>query len=159
MGPCPPPGEAAISCALYPSTYTAPATQLSVDRPSPHVPQGLCPDLLPQVSWSHSLTHAVHPQRPMCSKAAKRHLKNNLYSLPPSSPCFSSRQGAERHQTRCHQMSVPPHLPTYLSCIYQLAYCPAPAHFLSTTTLSQILEESLADKVCPTDRSSQYCCS
>lgn len=42
-------------------------------------------------------------------------------------------------------MSAPQSLPTYLSCIYQLAYCPAPAHFLSPTTLSQILEEGLAD--------------
>lgn len=74
MGPCPPPGEAAASCALYPSAYTAPSTQLSMDRPSPHVPQGLCPDLLPQVSQAPSLTHAVRPQRSVSSKAARGHV-------------------------------------------------------------------------------------
>lgn len=161
MGPCPPPGEAAASCALYPSAYTAPSNTAVNGQAKPSCASGPLPGpSSPGVPGS--LTYSCSPSSALCQQQGcqgPRHLKEqSLFTLSLLS-LFSSRQGAERHQTRCHQMSAPRSLHTYLSCIYQLAYCPAPAHFLSPTTLSQILEEGLADKECPTDRRSQHCCS
>ena len=138
---------------LHCPSHTAVSGQAKSTCASGPLPRPSSPGVLVSLTYSRSPASAPRVQQ---GCQGPRHLKNNLYSLPPSSPCFSSRQGAECHQTRCQ---FPPRLPTYLSCIYQLAYCPAPAHFLSPTTLSQILEDSLADKVCPTDRSSQHRCS
>ena len=109
---------------LHCPSHTAVSGQAKSTCASGPLPRPSSPGVLVSLTYSRSPSSAPRVQQ---GCQGPRHLKNNLYSLPPSSPCFSSRQGAECHQTRCQFPLPPTYLPImHLSTCLLSSPCPLP---------------------------------